>query len=86
MMKDTEIKQIQERCERATKGPWISFVEGRDHTSGCSFIRTAGNDIELTGASADDQDFIAHARQDIPALIEEICRLRKILDDNNISY
>ena len=86
MMKDTEIKQIQERCERATKGPWISFVEGRDHTSGCSFIRTAGDDIELTGASADDQDFIAHARQDIPALIEEICRLRKILDDNNISY
>ena len=86
MMKDTEIKQIQERCERATKGPWISFVEGRDHTSGCSFIRTAGDDIELTGASADDQDFIAHARQDIPALIKEICRLRKILDDNNISY
>lgn len=86
MMKDTEIKQIQERCERATKGPWISFVEGRDHTSGSSFIRTAGNDIELTGASADDQDFIAHARQDIPALIKEICRLRKILDDNNISY
>lgn len=85
MMKDTEIKQIQERCERATKGPWISFVEGRDHTSGSSFIRTAGNDIELTGASADDQDFIAHARQDIPALIKEICRLRKILDDNNIS-
>ena len=81
MMKDTEIKQIQERCERATKGPWISFVEGRDHTSGCSFIRTAGDDIELTGASADDQDFIAHARQDVPALIEEICRLRKILDE-----
>ena len=81
MMKDTEIKQIQERCERATKGPWISFVEGRDHTSGCSFIRTAGDDIELTVASADDQDFIAHARQDIPALIEEICRLRKILDE-----
>jgi hypothetical protein len=81
MMKDTEIKQIQERCERATKGPWISFVEGRDHTSGCSFIRTAGDDIELTGASADDQDFIAHARQDIPALIEEVCRLRKILDE-----
>lgn len=86
MMKDTEIKQIKDRCERATKGPWISFVEGRDHTSGSSFIRTACDDIELTGASADDQDFIAHARQDIPALIEEICRLRKILDDNSISY
>lgn len=81
-----EINQIKERCEKATKGPWISFVEGRDHTSGCSFIRTSGNDIELTGASTDDQDFIAHARQDIPALIEEICRLKRIMEDNNIPY
>ena len=86
MINETEIKQIQERCERATKGPWISFVEGRDHTSGSSFIRTSGDDIELTGASTDDQDFIAHARQDVPALLEEICRLRKILNDNSISY
>lgn len=85
-MDNTELKRIKERCERATEGPWISFVEGRDHTSGCSFIRTAGNDIELTGASTDDQDFIAHARQDVPALIEEICRLRKIMDDNCILY
>ncbi len=85
-MNNSEIKQIEKRCERATKGPWISFVEGRDHTSGCSFIRTAGNDIELTGASIDDQDFIAHARQDVPALIEEIYRLKKLMDDNSIPY
>lgn len=85
-MKDVEIEQIKARCDRATKGPWISFVEGRDHTSGCSFIRTAGDDIELTGASNDDQDFIAHARQDVPALIEEISRLKRILDDNSIQH
>ena len=85
-MNNADIKQIKERCERATKGPWISFVEGRDHTSGCNFIRTDGNDIELTGASIDDQDFIAHARQDVPALIDEICRLKKIMDDYSIPY
>lgn len=85
-MNNTEIDQIRERCEKATRGPWISFIEGRDHTSGCSFIRTSGADIELTGASTDDQDFIAHARQDIPALIEEICRLKRIMEDNNIPY
>ena len=85
-MKDVEIEQIKARCDRATKGPWISFVEGRDHTSGCSFIRTAGDDIELSGASNDDQDFIAHARQDVPALIEEISRLKRILDDNSIQH
>ena len=85
-MKITEIEQIKERCEKATEGPWISFVEGRDHTSGYSFIRTSGDDIEISGASTFDQDFIAHARQDVPALIDEIFRLRKLMEDSNVPY
>jgi hypothetical protein len=40
------------------------------------FIMTGGEDIYLTGATADDQEFIAHARQDIALLIDEIERLR----------
>jgi hypothetical protein len=77
-----ELEEIQKRCEAASPGLWKSFVEGRDHTSGNSFIMTGsdekrGNDIELLGATAEDQDFIAHARQDIPRLIDEIVRLRK---------
>ena len=75
-----EINDIKERCEKATPGPWKSYIEGRDHTSGSSFIRTAGEDIELTGATTNDQDFIAAARQDVPALIEEVYRLRQLLD------
>jgi len=39
---------------------------------------TRGNDIELFGATAADQDFIANARQDIPQLIDEIERLRRL--------
>jgi len=78
-MKDVELKEIEERCNRATAGPWISFIEGREHTSGASFIRTMGDDIELIGASDDDQEFIANARQDIPLLINEIYRLKKLL-------
>ncbi len=81
-----EINDIKERCEKATLGPWKSYIEGRDHTSGSSFIRTADEDIELTGATTNDQDFIAAARQDVPALIEEIYRLRQLLDDNHVSY
>ena len=81
-----EINDIKERCEKATPGPWKSYIEGRDHTSGSSFIRTAGEDIELTGATTNDQDFIAAARQDIPALIEEVYRLRQLLEDNHVSY
>ena len=69
------LDDIERRASRATAGPWTSFVEGRDHVSGSSFIRTGADDIELSGATIDDQDFIAHARQDIPALIAEVRRL-----------
>jgi hypothetical protein len=36
-------------------------------------------DIELVGATHADQDFIAHARQDVPRLVEEIKRLKILL-------
>lgn len=82
-MNNTKLEQIRERCNRATEGPWISFIEDRDHTCGSNFIKTSGNDIELIGATVDDQDFIANARQDIPWLISEVCRLNGLL--NNIA-
>ncbi len=71
-----ELDQIEARLRAAAPGPWKSFVEGRDHTSGSSFIATPNSDIELTGATAADQDFIAHARQDLPKLLDEVRRLR----------
>jgi hypothetical protein len=73
------IEAIDIRVNAATPGPWHSSVEGRDHESGSSFIRTAGDDIELCGGTVADQDFIAHARQDVPRLIAEIRRLRTLL-------
>jgi hypothetical protein len=74
--------EIDARHRAATAGPWASFVEGRDHTSGSSFIRTGGDDIELSGATDADQDFIAHARQDIPRLLAEVERLRALLRES----
>lgn len=81
-----QIDEIQVRCDRASSGPWRSMIEGRDHTSGSSFIMIGppaqrGPDIELSGATADDQDFIAHARQDVPRLLQEVKRLRKLLGE-----
>ena len=87
-MTDNEIKEIEDRCNHTTPGPWTSLIEGRDFESGSSFIMTGipdgeniwsdkrGEDIYLTGATTADQDFIAHARQDIPKLIAEIKRLK----------
>lgn len=81
-MTDEELAAIEARCQRASPGPWTSMVEGRDHTSGSSFIMVGEgaarrDDIELTGATTDDHDFIAQARQDIPRLLAEIRRLRR---------
>ena len=81
---DGDLERIERRCNAATKGPWESFVEGRDHLGGSDFIRTGGldddsPDIELIGATVEDQDFIAHARQDVPRLLEEVRRLKRNL-------
>ena len=75
---------MRTRCAAATPGPWKAYIEGRDHQSGSSFIMTGegstrGEDIELTGATHADYDFIAHARQDVPRLLAEIARLRRVL-------
>jgi hypothetical protein len=77
------LRAIEQCCAAATIGPWKSFVEGRDHTSGSSFIRTGRNDFELSGVTAADQDFIAHARQDVPMLVAEIRNLRERLGIND---
>jgi hypothetical protein len=78
-MTPEEIAEIQSRCDRASPPPWKSMIEGRDHTSGSPSAR--GEDIELSGATGDDQDFIAHARQDVPRLLEEVRRLRSLLGE-----
>ncbi|MCK9798329.1 hypothetical protein M1B34_11480 [Pseudomonas sp. MAFF 302030] len=81
-MNRQQLDEMAACCERAAPGPWVLYVEGRDHESGSNFIRTAGlngEGLELSGASVADQGFIAHARQDLPALIAEVRRLRRLL-------
>ena len=78
---ERELLLIEGRVNAATAGPWKSYVEGRDHTSGSNFIATGegqhrGADLELIGASIADQDFIAAARTDVPRLVAEIRLLR----------
>ncbi len=85
MLSDEELNSIAERVAAASPGPWKSFIEGRDHQSGSNFIMTGeigsrGKDIELTGATVADQDFIAAARQDIPRLLDAVRTLQSLLD------
>jgi hypothetical protein len=84
---DEEIEKIRARCNAARSGPWASIIEGRDQTSGSSFImigegNNRGEDLYLTGDDQPvpiaDYDFVANARQDIPFLLAEIDRLKKL--------
>jgi hypothetical protein len=79
LLSEQLLNAIEQRCNQATQGPWISFIEARDEFSGSDFIRTAGEDIYLTGATPADHDFIAASRQDVPLLIAEIRRMRTLL-------
>ncbi|HEX6748606.1 MAG TPA: hypothetical protein VF092_15015 [Longimicrobium sp.] len=83
-MTEAELAEIESRCARASSGPWRPMIEGRDHTSGSSFLMAGpadarNDDIELSGATPADYDFIAHARHDLPRLLEEVRRLRALL-------
>lgn len=75
-MTEAELQRLENLASRATRGPWVASVEGRDHTSGSSCILTQGDDLELIAASEADYDFIAAAREGIPKLIAEVRRLR----------
>lgn len=80
---DEELDEIERRCSAARPARWTSFVEGRDHFGGSNMIRVTDDDdsqpdIELIGATVEDQDFIAHARQDVPRLLIEVRRLRAL--------
>lgn len=84
MMTEQELSDIELRCSVAQSIPWKAYIEGRDHESGSSFIKTGESDqreedLEILGATNADLDFIAHSRQDVPRLIEEIRILKRLL-------
>ncbi|PZV36912.1 hypothetical protein [Mesorhizobium kowhaii] len=87
-LSELELQEMEARAAAAQAGPWKSRVEGRDFLGGSNFIQTGegkdrGEDIELSGATVADQDFMAAARRDVPRLIAEVRRLRTLLNRTN---
>ena len=89
---DDELDAAERRANAATPGPWKSSVEGRDHDSGDCVILTGGPDLYISydewpedqrreneQRRANDMDFIAAARQDVPRLVAEVRRLKRLL-------
>jgi len=86
-LSERELERMERLAEAATAGPWISYLLGRDADAGSNCIELGScnelgsfQSIELIGASAADQDFIASARQDIPRLLGEVRALKARLD------
>ena len=91
-----ELAEIESRSHAASKGPWTSFINRRDYWGGPDFIRVGTEEDDLPdmyisrdspqpggpaeGASVADHDFIAHSREDVPRLIEEVRRLQRLVD------
>lgn len=50
----------------------VSDVKGRDHVCGSNFIMTESEDIESSGATAADQDFIVYTQQDIQSYCKKL--------------
>ena len=72
---ELDLEAIEERCNEATPGPWTVNEDGGLMASkGYELIGSDGDAVWMM--SHDDAVFIAHAREDIPALIREIRRLR----------
>jgi hypothetical protein len=85
-----EIDELRRLSEHAAPAPWRAMVEGRDHTSGDSFIMIGreddrGEDMYVSRdsgpASPADLDFIAAARNYLPRLLDEITKLHSENDD-----
>jgi hypothetical protein len=68
-----DLTAIRKRAESATEGPWEW-----DESSNC--IDAPGFEVCID-AMNHDAEFIAHARQDVPALIAEVERLRESLEE-----
>lgn len=83
-----QLAEIRKRAEATTAGPWYvsALAEGYIYAGGEFTVVASTVEYNEDGSvhtrldndkSVDNQEFIAHARQDVPALLAEVERLRR---------
>lgn len=91
-LSNAELERLRELSDAGSREPWTAMVEGRDHTSGDSFVmigREGDRDEDMyvsrdSGpAWAADLDLIAQARTYLPRLLDEIERLRLVAREDH---
>lgn len=72
MLDKEKLREIRERVEKATQGPWEDEYEADpEGVAYDRFISTADERIGLIWEQ-ENADFVAHAREDVPALLDHI--------------
>lgn len=92
-MADIDLDAIRARAEAATPGPWVTdWDAGYVVQSALSLVADvhgepvrADDPLDYDDTGQPDAEFIAHARVDIPMLLDEIERLRALLDESGAS-
>lgn len=80
------LEEIKARCEAATEGPWVvneeAFFEVWIHPQTAMIARLSPQDDFSFGKTScfRNATFIAHARQDIPALLELVEKQARLID------
>jgi len=75
-MNQKQLNAIKERVTKATPGPWEYDEEDRG-----IWNKGALNYLGTVTLSHIDAEFITHARDDVPALVEEVERLREVVKE-----
>lgn len=74
-MTPERLQEIRKRCDKAVEGPWFT---GGPNDGGLTSIEDGRcRGLYTIYAETHEADFIAHARTDVPELLDEIERLEK---------
>lgn len=82
MAEHLDLEAIRARVTAATRGPWHAEYFGKrgyPQRIGTDDATVVAETFDGGGGPAANAEFIAHARQDIPALLAEVQRLRDAL-------
>lgn len=84
MLTPDQLAAIEARANAATPGPWRSMVIDADNATvwaGGNTARTSYRIARVDCRAADNVEFVAAAREDVPALLAEVKRLTALLDN-----
>lgn len=85
-MTESELKAIEDRVARASPPPWrhtVLDLPENNHNLVIEFDQGGRVTKDMWDMGFDDVEFLAHAREDIPALLAEVRRLKEKCNDQS---